>query len=81
MMKRDLLKPLLYHYRGDFDIRVNYTDDGIIYYATNHKGDVLNLKTLEVDIYYDDCFTKNLDDLLDQVDIYIQKTKTSEMYK
>lgn len=82
MSKLSLLKPLSYEYRECFDIHVIYAaDNGIIYRAEDWDGFCLDLLSLElVNLPNQHCYTSSLERLLDQIDIYLHKVRTSEKY-
>jgi len=83
MSRIDLLKPLCYEYRGVFDIHVCYhAPDDAVYSATDFDGNYLNLTTLELEITdRRSCYTSSIEDLLLQVDLFINKTGIDNLHK
>lgn len=83
MSRIDLLKPLLYEYRGCFDVHVVQSEPGSpTYFASDFDGYYLNLKTLELEIAESrQCFTANLENLLHQIDVYLNKKGIADIHK
>lgn len=83
MPKIDLLKPLSYSYRDEFEVKVFYVDCGTdpVYYGVDLDGLVLDLKTLELSKFpSNSCYTSSLENLLDQIEVFLNKQKTGILY-
>ena len=84
MSRIDLLKPLLYEYRGCFDVHVVHQPfpRSHTYSASDFNGYYLNLETLELEIVENrQCFTTNLENLLHQIDVYLNKKGIADLHK
>lgn len=84
MSRIDLLKPLLYEYRGCFDVHIVHQPEprSPTYSASDFGGYYLNLETLELEIAEkQQCFTTNLENLLLQIDLYLNKKGLGDLYK
>lgn len=86
MSRTDLLKHIAYEYRGCFDINVDRVEtvegELVFYSACSWAGYFLDLDRLElVSLETPKCRTQNLEGLLLQVDLYLNKKGIGDLYK